>query len=163
MKISILIVDDEADVRETWELTLRMAGFGVTTAGSASAALELAEQQAFDVVILDFIIPGMTGLELLVRIRERIPYIRSVIVSGKLNSSTSASEITENLKASIEADVFLHKPCTNDDLVAAVSDLMSRHDDSTWEQIAQHAIKAARPRLKDARESSAALKRSRKK
>jgi len=94
MKISILIVDDEVDVRDAWDLALRLAGFDVTTAGSPNDALELAEQQAFDVVILDFIIPGMTGLELLVRIRERIPYIRSVIVSGKLNSSTSAADIT---------------------------------------------------------------------
>jgi len=59
--------------------------------------------------------------------------------------------------------VFLRKPCTNDDLVAVVSELMSRHDESTWEQIAQHAIKSGRPTLKDAKMSAAQLKRSGKK
>jgi two-component system response regulator PrrA len=163
MKTTVLVVDDEADVREGWAKALKLAGFSVRSAATPNEAITLAEEHSFDVVILDFIMPGMTGLELLVRLREKLPYLRSVIVSGKLDASTPAAEISQNLKAAVEADVYLHKPCMNDELIEAISGLVSKQDDETWQDIAQHAISADRPSLKDARSFSKQLKHAKKK
>lgn len=163
MKTSVLVVDDEADVRDAWARALRIAGFAVKAAATPKEAVALAEEHSFDVVILDFIMPGMTGLELLIRVREKLPYIRSVIVSGKLDARTPASELSQDLKASVEADAYLHKPCTNDELIEIITGLASKQDDGTWQDIAQHAVAADRPKLKDARSSSKQLRQTKKK
>jgi CheY-like chemotaxis protein len=104
MSTRVLVVDDEKDVRDAWARALRIAGYTVQAVGSPADAIALAESHAFDVVVLDFIIPGMDGVELLVRLRDRLPYIRSVVVSGKLDAGRPEAEITTDLRISVEAD-----------------------------------------------------------
>lgn len=67
---SILIVDDETIVRESLTKWFRQDGFRVEAAEHANAALKLMEKGPWDVVILDIKMPGMSGLELLKRLRE---------------------------------------------------------------------------------------------
>jgi len=72
-----LVVDDVADVTEMISLFLGHAGFDVVTAQSATAALELAEAQAFDVIISDIGMPGMNGYQLAEALRD-LPEYRQV-------------------------------------------------------------------------------------
>jgi len=72
-----LVVDDVADVTEMISLFLRHAGFNVVTADSATAALELAGSQSFDVIISDIGMPGMNGYQLAEALRE-LPDYRQV-------------------------------------------------------------------------------------
>jgi two-component system, OmpR family, response regulator len=68
--VSVLVVDDEADFRET--LVKRLQGRSLNAAGaeSGTAALELVANQDFDVVVLDIKMPGMDGLEFLEKYKE---------------------------------------------------------------------------------------------
>jgi DNA-binding response OmpR family regulator len=87
MPYQVLAVDDDSDVLGPMERCLRLRGFDVFTATSAEAALALCDEHSFDLVILDFIMPGTDGLELLARIRKVCPLARSVVISGQLDRS----------------------------------------------------------------------------
>ncbi|MEN8148492.1 MAG: sigma-54 dependent transcriptional regulator [Planctomycetota bacterium] len=80
--ISILVVDDEARIREfvTSELTRR--GFAVEEAESGEEALDRTAQREFDVVLMDLRLPGMTGLEALRVIRQGEPAPEVIIITG---------------------------------------------------------------------------------
>lgn len=65
----ILLVDDEEEVRNVFDTALRSAGFELTVAGSGSQALEILKTQAFDLVLLDQMMPDMSGNETLKQIK----------------------------------------------------------------------------------------------
>ena len=67
---SILVVDDELSMREFLKILLEKEGYRVTTAAEGKAALALAEKNAFDLMISDIRMPGMSGLDLLSRIKQ---------------------------------------------------------------------------------------------
>ncbi len=66
----ILIVDDEPDTLGLIELTLETAGFEVHTALSAEPALSLIQQHAFDLILLDIMMPGMSGFDMVRKLKE---------------------------------------------------------------------------------------------
>ncbi|MGE0688235.1 MAG: response regulator, partial [Dehalococcoidia bacterium] len=67
----ILAVDDEAGILRLIKLELSSQGFRVIVAGEGEEALRMAEQQRPDIVILDIVMPEMSGLEVMRRLRER--------------------------------------------------------------------------------------------
>src|SRR5687768_6749890 len=83
----ILVVDDEPDVAAEWATALRLAGHDVHTANNSKGALQLSQANPLDLVILDFIMPDMTGIDLLNKIRKHHAFVRSIIISGQLNAS----------------------------------------------------------------------------
>src|SRR5580692_3744822 len=79
----VLIVDDEAEIRESLESILKEEGYLVTTAATAGEALDLLRDAAYDVVLLDIWLPDRDGLETLTEIRhmgENVPEV--IIISG---------------------------------------------------------------------------------
>jgi DNA-binding response OmpR family regulator len=163
MPQTILIVDDEEDVRAAWQKALRNAGYHVLIAGTADRALELCDEHAFDAVVLDFIMPSVDGVQLLVKIRKRLPFVRSLIVSGKLDNDISSAKLSQELKAEIEADLYLHKPLSNDDLRSALDGLLKEQSSLDWRAIAQQAAKAKKVTAKKAAKASKSLKGRRRK
>ena len=155
----ILIVDDESGPRNAWSKALRYAEYQVETAATADEALALCEEHPFDVVILDLLMPAMTGVELLVRIRKQLPLIRSIIVSGQLNSAVEESVIAEELKGSVEAGVYEHKPISNQKLLALVKQVLTREEDTNWKEIADAVTDAQGGRVKPARTLAKKLRR----
>ena len=78
----ILIVDDEAIVRESIKDWLKDAGYQVATAESGEAALEMIEKQDFSVMVLDLRLPGMDGLRVLKKVKAKRPEIKSIIITA---------------------------------------------------------------------------------
>jgi CheY-like chemotaxis protein len=136
----ILVVDDEPDVMTALARAIRIAGLSVEAAESATAALALCRDHAFDLVVVDFIMPGMTGLELLNRIRAIHPTIRSVVVSGKVDPQLSESEVTTRLKVELEADVYFSKPVSNSKLLEAMQRLLTSNAEQRWEDVAERVL-----------------------
>jgi two-component system response regulator AtoC len=68
--MKILLVDDDVFLRDMYATKFGELGHAVTTAETGERALEVLESEAFDVVLLDMIMPGMTGIELLEKIGE---------------------------------------------------------------------------------------------
>ncbi len=78
----MLIVDDERDICDCLEQFFASKGFSVVSAFSGEEALELLAQGQTDVVLLDILLPGLSGIEVLRRAKELDPRVRVVIVTG---------------------------------------------------------------------------------
>lgn len=88
----ILIIDDEASLRQTLARILQRAGFEVTTAASGKEGLSLVSEHPFDLLYLDIRMPDMNGLELLKIIHEKFPELPVILFTAQpdLNSAVEA-------------------------------------------------------------------------
>lgn len=88
----ILIIDDEASLRQTLARILQRAGFEVTTAASGKEGLSLVSAHPFDLLYLDIRMPDMNGLEVLKIIHEKFPELPVILFSAQpdLNSAVEA-------------------------------------------------------------------------
>jgi CheY-like chemotaxis protein len=80
----ILIIDDEAPIRDLLSRYLSSNGFTVSPAGSAAAAMKDIEQASPDLVISDLQLEDADGLELIGRIKERFPQVPVILLTGAL-------------------------------------------------------------------------------
>ena len=78
----ILVVDDEDAIRLTLDLILRRRGYTVVTAPNGEAALELIEQQPLDLLLLDLMMPGLSGVEVARRAQTLQPGAAVLILTG---------------------------------------------------------------------------------
>ena len=78
----ILLVDDEEEFVEALGTRLEARGFSVGVANTGDAALEEAEAQTFDAIVLDLAMPGMDGIETLKRLRELNPDSQVILLTG---------------------------------------------------------------------------------
>lgn len=115
---SILVVDDEADMRLALRNVLAQAGHSVEEAGDGPAALARAERGGLDLVLLDIRLPGMDGKQILRQLREKVPALPVIMVSG-YGSVDSAVEVLR-----LGASHYLSKPFSNKDLLEAVSNTL---------------------------------------
>lgn len=113
----ILIVDDSRMQRKILSAQLARSGFAVTEAGTAEEALRLCEREPPDLVISDWMMPGMTGIELCqaLRARVRTHYVYFILLTSK----TETAEIARGLEGG--ADDFLIKPVSGDELRARIA------------------------------------------
>lgn len=112
--VSILVIDDEPGIREGCRRALAPQGFAVDVAGDATEGLAKLTAASYDLALLDVMMPGMSGLELLGKIREHDPEIVCIIITGYATVSLAVSAIKQG------AYDFLTKPFGVDDLLLAV-------------------------------------------
>jgi len=82
MKIRVLLVDDEKDFTETLATRLQARNLAVLTASNGDEAVLILKQEDVDVVILDMVMPGKTGIEVLREIRELKPLVEVILLTG---------------------------------------------------------------------------------
>ena len=117
----ILVVEDEASIRELVALNLKMTGWEVLEAPSAERALELIQKNPpCDVALLDIMLPGMDGFSLCETIRHGDPYIGIIMASAKGQESDKIRGL------SIGADDYITKPFSVSELVARLEALTRR-------------------------------------
>ena len=118
----ILIVDDEENVLNGIKRTLRKVK-GLHTAVGAADGLELIKSQGpFAVVISDQQMPDMDGISFLKEVKEREPLAVRMMLTGNADQKTAVDAVKD---AGIFR--FLNKPCSNEDLSAAVEDAIAQH------------------------------------
>ena len=111
----ILVVEDEASIRELVALNLKMTGWEVLEAPSAERALELIQKNPpCDVALLDIMLPGMDGFSLCETIRHGDPYIGIIMASAKGQESDKIRGL------SIGADDYITKPFGSAELLARI-------------------------------------------
>jgi DNA-binding NtrC family response regulator len=110
----ILIVEDEPRLREMLLANITEMGMEPSGAASAESALKLLDQQIFATAVVDLNLPGMGGMDLCERIRQRWPLVQLIILTGFGNLESAKRAIR------LEAVDFLTKPCGMDDLEAAL-------------------------------------------
>lgn len=110
--ISILVVDDEESLRLTFKMFLEREGYGpVVTASTIEEAIELVEEQRFDLIISDIVMEGASGIDLLRRVRELELECPVVMVTGYPNINTAAEAVR------LGAFDYLAKPVKKNDLL----------------------------------------------
>src|SRR5262245_21902718 len=78
----ILVVDDQADVRAMIAMVLRIHHFEVVEAAGSASGLKAFEEASFDLAIVDIFLSGSNGYEVIVAMRERVPHLPIVAISG---------------------------------------------------------------------------------
>ena len=114
-KGSILVVDDESEIREGLELLLKGEGYGVASAETGESGLAKLEEHPFDLLLLDVSLPDRNGLDMLKEIRRRDPGLSIVLITayGSIDMARAAFKNG--------AMDYITKPWSNDELLAQVA------------------------------------------
>jgi len=116
----VLVVDDDQDLVQLVKTLLeRRAGLVVQTAGDGASALAALSSFEPDVVVADIEMPGMSGLEMLETVRERMPWMPVVIMTAHVSVDYAVSALRS------QADEFLTKPLDTAQVVAVVERLIA--------------------------------------
>ena len=112
---SILVVDDEAEIREGLDVLLTSEDFRVTLAETGQAGLDRLEQNPFDLLLLDVSLPDRSGIDLLREIRSRDPNLPVILITayGSIDMARAAFKNG--------AHDYITKPWSNDELVTQVA------------------------------------------
>lgn len=119
-RANVLIVEDSSVFREMQGLLLRQAGYAVSAHEHPSAALEAARARPYDLVVVDYELPGMNGEEFMHQLRKFRPEIAVVFVSGSLTI-----ELAIKLSQQSVAGIF-HKPVNPKVLLEKINETISR-------------------------------------
>ncbi len=118
----ILVVDDEADILSFVKKVLEREGFHVITAGDGDEALRRAEAEIPDVVLLDVVMPGKSGLEVCRILKSQAKTKHTPIVMF----TSLGRDVDRKLAAEAGADGFFNKPCSSQDLTAQVKQYLEK-------------------------------------
>ncbi len=118
--VDVLVVDDEAVLAEMVSMALRYEGWTVRTAGDGAAALAAARQERPDAVVLDVMLPDMSGLEVLGALREQHPELPVLLLTAK--------DAVEDRIAGLSAggDDYVTKPFSLEEVVLRLRGLLRR-------------------------------------
>lgn len=118
----ILVVEDEADTAELMADHLASVGYRVSTAASGAEALKLAREERPDVVVLDLVLPEMSGWDLLQELR-RLDETRD---AGVILLTSQLEEVDRMRAMSLGAEDFVTKPVSPEELTTCVDSLLRR-------------------------------------
>src|ERR1700689_1541593 len=118
---SVLIIDDEAAIRESPETFLELEGYGVESAASGEEGLARIGERSFDLVLLDLALPDRNGMELLAEIHIQDPQLSVIMLTayGTVENAVRAMQVG--------AANFIQKPWDNEKLLADVHAAIARH------------------------------------
>jgi DNA-binding response OmpR family regulator len=120
----ILIVEDEAPIRELLRLHLSLAGFDIEEVAEGTTALERSRTEKFDLIVLDVMVPGLDGITLCRAIRAQSVNMASAV----LMLTARGSESDKVLGLESGADDYLTKPFSIREMVARVGAILRRND-----------------------------------
>src|SRR6516225_2388746 len=146
-KGSILVVDDESEIREGLELLLKTEGYQVASAETALSGLTRLEEKPFDLLLLDVSLPDRNGIELLKDVHRHDPHLPIVLIT--------AYGSIEMARAAFKSGAmdYITKPWSNDELLALVaqvgpsrSTVLISGESGTGKELIAKAIHSASPR-----------------
>jgi DNA-binding NtrC family response regulator len=134
MSASILVVDDEPAIQDilTWALTAE--GYRVATAGSGEEALSRAEEEEFDIIVTDIVMPGLDGLEVLERSRVLNPRAAVIVMTAYAALETAIAALRRG------ASDYLEKPFSVDLLKERVQRLLQYRETLWKDRLVQRGI-----------------------
>jgi len=109
MGYSVLVIDDEKNIRKTLEGVLSDDGYHVVQAGDGAQGLEVLSRSFMDAVLLDVWMPGMDGIETLKKIREAYPIVPVIMISGHGTIDTAVKAVKMGAFDFIEKPISLTK------------------------------------------------------
>ena len=120
--LRILFADDEAHLRDLMQMELPRLGHEVTVCPDGTAAVKALEKGSFDVALLDIKMPGLTGIEVLAKVRQASPDTQVIIMTGHATVDTAVQALR------LGAFDYLTKPCKWAELEVLLSRVAERRD-----------------------------------
>lgn len=129
MNSHVLVVDDEAAIRDMVRMALELEGFQVSDASNAHQAANLLKDQSIDLVLLDWMMPGVSGIDFAAKIKRDIdPSIGIIMVTAK----DTEDDLIRGLD--VGADDYVKKPFSTKELTSRIRAVLRRLADSDSEQ-----------------------------
>lgn len=127
----ILIIEDDFAIRQSIEFALRRKDYDVKTLDAGTEALAVIESFAPDIILLDIMLPGVDGLEIVQKVREHDSRTAIIMVSALGESSDKVKGLAQG------ADDYLSKPFSLDELIARVEANLRRIEKTSTELISR--------------------------
>lgn len=118
--VQVLVVEDEQEIRELMALHLLRQGYKVTECASAEEALKEIDRQSFSVFVLDWMLPGLSGVDIVGHIKAKNPQCSVLMVTAKVEPQ----DIVEGLEKG--ADDYMTKPFNPSIFIARIKALLRR-------------------------------------
>jgi two-component system, OmpR family, response regulator len=125
----VLVVDDEPILRDAIAALLRFLGFEITTAGTGTEALRVARDLQFDLVVMDVLLPGIDGFEIVRRLRQDGHKVPVIFLTAR---DTLADKLTG---LTIGGDDYITKPFGLEELAARISTVLRRTRGAAIERV----------------------------
>jgi DNA-binding NtrC family response regulator len=116
----ILVVDDDETVTDALEFVLLNNGYRVDVAANGREAIRKSENTVYNVALIDIQLPDMDGTELLTRLKDTIPKIRKIILTGHPSLQNAMESVNK------DADAYLMKPIDMDKLLELVCEQLKQ-------------------------------------
>jgi len=123
MPFALLLVDDEPNVLDSLKRSLRNKGYAISCAISGETALEILRARPIDIIISDQSMPGMSGTDLLARVREDFPDTIRFILTGQADLDVAMDAINKGAVTR-----FFLKPVNTVDLAAAIRQALQQKE-----------------------------------
>ena len=117
----VLIIDDEAGIRESLDTLLKLEGFQVDTAVDGNAGMEQLTRHSYDLLLLDLALPGESGIDLLPRIKSLVPEMPVIMITAY----GTVGNVVDAIRAG--ASNFVQKPWDNEKLLADIRSAIGRN------------------------------------
>jgi len=116
----ILVIDDDENVRNILEMTLRANGYTVDTARDGKEAVEKSNRNFYNLALVDIRLPDMEGTALLTAMRETTPKMVKIIVTGYPSMENAIESVNKN------ADGYIVKPFKTEELLSMIEEHLKR-------------------------------------
>ena len=121
MTAHILIVDDEATIRDMTRMALELSGFVVSDASNAHQAIKIIEREDINLILLDWMMPGLSGIDFAARLRREGRYQGGIIM---LTARDDERDMIKGLD--IGTDDYIKKPFSTKELVSRIKAILRR-------------------------------------
>jgi DNA-binding NtrC family response regulator len=139
-QFSILIIDDEKSLRNTIKIILEKAGYFVEVAQDFLSVQQQMNEHQFDLMLIDILLPKISGLDLLKKIQEKLQYLGEIIViTGEPNLETAVKAIK------LGARDYLEKPILREKLLESIKNVLARKKMTPKLGSIKQAVQSASP------------------
>lgn len=119
----ILIVDDDENIRKVLQAILEEEGYSVDTAETAKEAIEKTNRAFYNLALIDIRLPDMEGIDLLTRIRDTVPKMRKIIITGYPTLQNAIAAVNRG------ANAYILKPFDMDKVLATIKEELKKQEE----------------------------------
>jgi DNA-binding NtrC family response regulator len=124
VKARILVIDDDATVRKSLEAVLKEDGYEVDVAGNGKEAIAKSKAKLYNLALVDLRLPDMDGIELLTAMREAVPKMAKIIITGYPSLENAIEAVNRG------ADAYIVKPYTMEDLLRKIKEQLQKQQEA---------------------------------
>ncbi|MEM2249617.1 MAG: response regulator [Candidatus Bathyarchaeia archaeon] len=119
----ILVVDDDENIRKVLTTILEEEGYIVDEAENAKKAIEKTKRKIYNLALIDIRLPDMEGIELLTRMKDTVPRMRKIIITGYPTLQNAIEAVNRG------ADAYILKPFDMDKVLATIKEQLRKYEE----------------------------------